>query len=164
MPKKTNLTESVRLAATPVADRMGLVLWDVLFVKEGPSWFLRLFIDKEGGVTIDDCEAFSRAVDPIIDELDPIETEYCLEVSSPGLARELRTDAHLAAYVGKEVRIRLYKKNDAGVKEAAGELAAFDGETVSLAADGGTLQFRRSDVAAIRADDDKDLFGGNEKR
>ena len=164
MPKKPNLTESVRAAAAPVAAGMGLTLWDVLFVKEGPSWFLRLMIDKEGGVSIDDCEAFSRAVDPIIDELDPAETEYYLEVSSPGLGRELRTGEHLAAYVGKEVRVKLYKKNDDGVKEAAGVLAAADGDTITVETGGVRADFQKNDVALIKADDDKDLFGGNKKK
>lgn len=164
MPKKLNLTESVRAAAAPVADGMGLTLWDVLYVKEGPSWFLRLIIDREGGVTIDDCETFSRAMDPIIDELDPSEAEYYLEVSSPGLGRELRTDEHLDAYIGKEVRVKLYKKNDDGVKEAAGVLTARDAQTITVTADGVGMQLQKSDVASVKADDDKDLFGGNKKK
>ena len=164
MAKKSSLTESVREIAAPVAAKMGLVLWDVLFVKEGPSWFLRLILDKEGGVTIDDCEAFSRAVDPQIDELDPTDVEYYLEVSSPGLGRELRTDTHLKAYIGQPVRVRLYKKGPAGEKEMEGTLAGFDDENLTLDVQGETFHLMRSNIARVRADDDKDLFGGNKKK
>ncbi len=164
MSKKGNVTESVHALAAPVAARMGLVLWDVLFVKEGPSWFLRLIIDKAGGVTIEDCEAFSREIDPLIDELDPTELEYYLEVSSPGLGRPLKTDAHLEAYLGKPVSVRLYKPDERGCKEADGKLAAYDADTLTLACeDGQTLLFERAAIGLIKADDDKDLFGGDSK-
>lgn len=160
MAKKANIAESVRAAAEPVANEMGLALWDVVFVKEGPTFVLRLVIDREGGVDMDCCEAFSRAIDPLIDELDPTESEYCLEVSSPGLGRELRTDAHLAAFVGKEVAVKLFKKNEAGIKEAEGVLQSFDSASLTLALAGGPAVFDRSAVAHVKANDDKDLFGG----
>ncbi len=164
MAKKMNVAESVRALAAPVAEQMGLVLWDVLFVKEGPSWFLRLVIDKDGGVNIDDCEAFSREVDPLIEALDPTELEYYFEVSSPGLGRQLKSDAHLGAYIGKEIALKLYKPDANGVKEASGLLEAFDADTLTIDAAGGKMNFVRADVGTIKADDDKDLFGGNEKK
>ena len=80
--------------AQPIADQMNLSIWDVRYEKEGSGWFLRFFIDKEGGVTIDDCENFSRAVDPVLDKEDPIDQSYCLEVSSPGVERELKKPEH----------------------------------------------------------------------
>lgn len=151
--KKTGAAELVREAAAPVAQSMGLILWDVLFVKEGPSWFLRIIIDKDGGVSIDDCERLSRALDPIIDELDPTELEYYLEVSSPGLGRTLRTDAHLAAYTGKDVAVKLYAPCEAG-RELKGTLEGFDSESLTVSAEGSQIRIDRKNVAAVKADDD----------
>ena len=151
--KKRGVAETVRAAVEPVAEEHGLVLWDVLFVKEGPSWFLRLIIDKPGGVFLDDCETLSRAVDPIIDELDPTDLEYFLEVSSPGLGRALRTDSHLAAYRDMPIVCRLYSPHD-GSRELRGLLGAFDSETVTLTVDGQSLSLPRQNIASMKADDD----------
>lgn len=158
--KKQNTAQAVRELAQPVADEMGLQLWDVVFVKEGPSWHLRLFIDKPGGVFIEDCQRFSRAVDPLIDALDPAEHEYYLEVSSPGLGRLLRTDEHLKAYLGKEVRLRLYRPGDDGQKEMRGMLSSYDADAVALETDQAVRTVARKDINDIKADDDRDLFGG----
>ena len=87
--KKTNTVEAVTELVKPIIEQMGLILWDVRFVKEGAGWYLRIFIDKDSGVTIEDCENVTRAVDKPLDDLDPIEQNYCLEVSSPGIEREL---------------------------------------------------------------------------
>lgn len=151
--KKRNVAETVREAVEPVAVQQGLTLWDVLFVKEGPSWFLRLIIDKPGGVFLDDCETLSQAVDPIIDELDPTDLEYYLEVSSPGLGRVLRTDDHLAAYKGLPVVCRLYSAHD-GAREWRGLLGGFDNDTITLTVDGESVLLPRQNVASIKADDD----------
>lgn len=159
-PKKQNTAEAVRALVQPVAESMGLQLWDVIFVKEGPSWFLRIAIDKPGGVFIEDCENLSRAVDPLIDELDPTEHEYYLEVTSPGLGRQLRTDVHLDAYIEKPVRVRLYRPDENKQKELPGTLAGYDGDSVTLACDGTPRTIARKDINDIRADDDRDLFGG----
>jgi ribosome maturation factor RimP len=158
--KKQSTAEDVRLLAEPVAKEMGLILWDVVFVKEGPSWFLRITIDKPGGVFIEDCENLSRAVDPLIDELDPAEQEYFLEVSSPGLGRTLRTDEHLAAYIGKPVKVRRYRPDENQQKEAFGVLVSFDGDGVTIAIDGQEILYVRNDISDIKSDDDRDLFGG----
>ena len=95
-----------------MVEGLGYTLWDVEYVKEGSEWYLRVTIDSPSGITIDDCERVHRAIDPVIDEHDPIENAYHLEVSSPGIERVLRTDAHLAAFAGEEVEVRLYAAVD----------------------------------------------------
>ena len=97
----------VRALALPLAEELSLRVWDIRFEKEGASWYLRIFIDKPGGVTIEDCEALSRAIDPVLDEADPISVPYYLEVSSPGLGRELTCPAHFEEMMGREVRVLL---------------------------------------------------------
>ena len=103
-----NIAETVRLLVAPVAEELGLLLWDVEFVKEGARRILRVTIDHEDGITIDDCERMHRAIDPVLDEADPIDTAYDLEVSSPGIERDLRTDAHIDASVGEIVDLRFF--------------------------------------------------------
>ena len=109
----------------PYVEQLGLILWDVRFVKEGASWYLRIFIDKEGGVTIDDCTNVSHAVDPVLDEADPISVSYYLEVCSPGLNRELKEPYHFEAFVGSEISLTLYKAEN-GSKSVRGVLEAFN--------------------------------------
>ena len=103
----------------------GVSLWDVRFVKEGASWYLRIFIDKKGGVTIEDCTDVSHAVDPVLDEADPISVPYYLEVCSPGLERELKEEFHYNAFIGSEVLLTLYKAEN-GSKSVRGVLEAFN--------------------------------------
>ncbi len=112
-----------QLVEEPV-QALGLTLWDVRFVKEGASWYLRIFIDKEGGVSIDDCTDVSHAVDPILDEADPIDVSYYLEVCSPGLNRELREEAHYRAFIGSMVQLTLYKAEN-GSKSVQGILTDY---------------------------------------
>lgn len=152
MAKKQSIAERLFEAAEPIAERMGLTLWDTLYVKEGPTWFLRAVIDKEGGVTIDDCEKLSRALDPVVDGIAADERDYIFEVSSPGLARELRTDAHIRAYIGKRVKAKLYAALADGSRERRGALAAFDGETLEL--EGGE-RLAKARIAKLTADDDE---------
>ena len=109
----------------PHVEQLGLTLWDVRFVKEGASWYLRIFIDKEGGVTIDDCTNVSHAVDPVLDEADPISVSYYLEVCSPGLNRELKEPEHFKAFIGSEISLTLYKAEN-GSKSVRGILQSFD--------------------------------------
>lgn len=156
MAKKINIAETVAAVARPAAEELGLTLWDTAFVKEGPGWFLRVTIDKPGGIFIEDCEKLSRAIDPLVDAL-PIEQEYCLEVTSPGLGRVLRTEAQLQAYRERGVKIKLY--TDAGQgREFFGLLTAFDAEALTLKTEDGERSFKRADISRIRADDDQDLF------
>ena len=133
---KKNVASTVaELVAGTVAEN-GCALWDVEYVKEGADWHLRITIDKEGGVGIEDCERVHRAIDPILDEADPIEGSYYLEVSSPGIERELKTDRHLSASVGALCEARLFAPLN-GTKSVQGRLSAFDSETLTLTPDGG---------------------------
>ena len=145
-----NVASLVWDLAKPVAEGLGLSLWDVVFVKEGARRVLRITIDKETGVTIDDCEAMHRAMDPILDEADPIETSYDLEVSSPGIERELRTDAHVLACLGETVDVRLFAPVD-GVRTWRGTLAALaaDRSIVLELPDGAQKSFPRETVAKM---------------
>lgn len=119
-------------------EKQGVKLWDVRFVKEGASWYLRVFIDKEDGITIDDCTDVSHVIDPIIDEADPIDKSYYLEVCSCGLERELTKPEHFNSVLGKKIKLKLYKAVD-GKKEFTGELLSCeDGITV----DNGEQKFK----------------------
>ena len=130
--KKPRTVDIARNLAGPIAEGQGLTLWDVRFEKEGAGWYLRYFIDKPGGVNIVDCETFSRAVDKLLDEADPIEQSYILEVSSPGIERALTRPEHFEPYIGSRVHVRLIRPRD-GTRDLAGELIgrAEDG-TISL--------------------------------
>jgi ribosome maturation factor RimP len=144
-----NIAETVRLMVAPVAEELGLLLWDVEFVKEGARRILRVTIDHEDGITIDDCERMHRAIDPVLDEADPIDTAYDLEVSSPGIERDLRTDAHIDASVGEIVDLRFFAPVD-GKKTLRGVLAGRDGEGRILVDLGAEVAcFERSAVAKI---------------
>ncbi len=133
----------------PIAKANSVSIYDVEFVNEAGEWYLRAYIDKEGGVTIEDCEAVSRALSDEIDKYDYIDEAYYLEVSSPGLGRTLKKDKHLQASLGEEVELKTYKPIDK-VKEFQGVLKAFDAETITLTIDGTDRDFNRSDVALIK--------------
>ena len=153
MMKKSsgNIAETVRALAEPIAESFGYFLWDVEYVKEGARRILRLTIDTaaEEGITIDDCEKMHRAIDPVLDEADPIEEAYYLEVSSPGLERELRTEDHIRACEGWEVEVRLFAPMD-GSKVFVGTLGELgEGGTIVLETEGGTLTFAKNAVAKI---------------
>lgn len=132
-------------------EAMGFSLCDVEFQKEHGNWVLTLFIDREGGVSVDDCERVSHAVDPILDEADPIEQHYYLSVSSLGLDRPLKKDADYARSIGKELIVRLYAPQE-GKKEWTGTLRSFDAESFELAAEGGVRRFLRREAALVRPD------------
>ena len=127
-------------------------LWDVRFVKEGANWYLRLILDSESGITIDDCTNVHHAVDPILDEADPIDRAYYLEVCSPGLERELTRDEHFEKMAGEKVKIKLYKARD-GVKEFAGTLKSGDKEKVVVITNDTEIEFARSEISYCRLDD-----------
>ena len=120
-----NVAGVVKELITPMADEMGYFLWDVEFVKEGADKYLRITIDNEEGITIEDCEKFHRAIDPILDEADPISEAYILEVSSPGIERELKTPEHIDACEGWDVELKLYAPKD-GAKVFRGVLCGYD--------------------------------------
>ena len=140
-----NTASTVYDLIEPVVLSLGVTLWDVCFVKEGASYYLRVYIDKEGGVTIDDCVNVSHAIDPIIDEADPIDKQYYLEVCSPGIERELTRDRHFEAVMGQQVRIKLFSAID-GKKEFRGTLTGV-GDNISLMTDEGEKTFERSKIA-----------------
>ena len=134
----------------PVVDEHGFELVDVEYVKEGSNWYLRAYIDKEGGIAVDDCEVVSREADPILDADDCIEESYILEVSSPGLGRPLKKDKDFARSIGEEVEVRLFRAVE-GCKEYTGLLNAYDKTTVTLMLeDEKTLVLERSNIALIR--------------
>ena len=139
--------------ALPTAESMNLELWDVRFEKEGSGWFLRYFIDKEGGVTIDDCENFSRAIDPILDREDPIDKSYTLEVSSPGVERELKKDEHFLRYLGSKVTVRLIRAID-NEKEFVGTLKGYSDGIITLDIDGEERNIEKKMCAFTRLYDD----------
>lgn len=133
----------------PIADANGVSVYDVEYVKEGADYYLRAYIDKEGGVNISDCERVSRALSDVLDKEDFIPDAYILEVSSPGLGRILKKDRHLQASIGQEVEIRLFKPIDK-CRDFAGVLDSFDGDGVTVLEDGSPRTFRRTDIAVIR--------------
>ena len=144
---RQNTEEVVRRLIAPVAEAQGVVLWDVRFVKEGSEHYLRVTLDKEGGVDIDDCEKAMKTVDPIVTDLDPVEGAYHLEVSSPGLERTLRTDAHFAAVTGEKISVKLFTAVE-GQKILTGILEASDGKTLTLNVGGKKIPIERKLVSA----------------
>ncbi len=140
-----NAAERVFTLIKDTVEAEGVSLWDVRFLKEGASWYLRVFIDKPDGITIDDCTNVSHAIDPIIDEADPIDKAYYLEVCSPGLERELTRDFHFEAALGQKVKIRLYKAVDTK-KEFTGILETA-GETLVLSTEDGQKSFNIKEIS-----------------
>lgn len=151
--KGGNTVAAVTAIAQPIAEQLGLRLWDVRFVKEGADWFLRIFIDKDGGVGIDDCVAMSHALDKPLDEADPIEQSYCLEVSSPGTDRELTKAAHFEACLGQTVKVRLIRPAEDGRREFTGVLVSHDKDGFVIEAGEETVSFIRKEVSRVRLDD-----------
>lgn len=134
----------------PMTEELGFELVDVEYVKEGSSWYLRAYIDKPGGININDCETVSRRLSDILDEKDYIDEAYILEVSSPGLGRPLRKEKDFKRSLGEEVEIRTYRMIDKQ-KEFTGILKDYDEKTVTIELDGGTVRiFEKSDIALIR--------------
>lgn len=154
--KKGNTVEIVSDIVRPIVEGMGLTLWDVRFEKEGASWYLRVFIDKEGGVTIDDCENVSRAVDPLIDEADPISQAYYFEVSSPGIGRDLVRPWHFDRYLGQEIELRLIRGEN-GQRDFMGALVRHDPESVTIQVGEEERSFAKKDCAFIRLHEEIDL-------
>ena len=149
MKKEKIESEAVKLL-TPVLDAHGVRLWDCEYVREGRDWYLRLTIDKDGGVTIDDCEAVSREANEILDKSDLIQDAYTFEVSSPGLTRVLRRPRDFENSIGRKVDVRLYEAKN-GVKEFTAVLDGCDGTDVTFAMDDGTsLTVGKKDLALIR--------------
>ena len=154
MKKQGNTASMVHTIAEPIAKELGLDIWDVRFLKEGANWYLRIFIDKEDGVNIEDCEKFSRAIDPILDEKDFIEQSYCLEVSSPGLERELTKDEHFDRFIGSDILVKLIRPIEGVGRELDGTLTANSKETFEIAdADDNRLTINKKDTVWVKLDD-----------
>jgi len=143
------VTELVWQFAEPVVREHGCSVWDVEYVREGGEWFLRIYIDKPGGVNITDCEAISRALDPILDEKDPIPDSYNFEVCSAGLERVLKRESDFRQFMGSAVTVRLYTPKN-GAKEFTGNLTAWENGDITLDCAGQLRTFTKSEVAQAR--------------
>jgi len=135
--------------AEPVAKDCGLELWDVDYLKEAGQWVLRVYVDRDGGVSIDDCETFSRAFEPLLDAADPIEASYVFEVSSAGAERELKRPSDFEKFMGRKVEVRLYTAAD-GAKSHIGALRSYANGDVTIEAGGEEKLFLKSQVAQVR--------------
>ena len=144
-----NTAQKVEQLLKQPVEALGFELCDVEFIKEYGDWVLTLYIDKEGGVNIDDCERVSRAVDPLLDEADPIEQAYMLSVSSLGLDRPLKKDADFARNIGKRIEIKLFAPKN-GKKEFTGELVNFDENNIVVKLESGELEIERKALALVR--------------
>lgn len=149
MAKSRNYEERTQELLLPIVQENGLGIYDVEYVKEGSDWYLRCYLEKQGGVTIDDCEKVSRALSDKLDEEDFIDSAYILEVSSPGLGRPLKKDKHLASSIGEAVEIRTYRPIE-HQKEWEGILKAFDSDTITIQAEEKEIVLERADIALIR--------------
>ena len=145
----SRLTDKIAEIARPVVEEEGCSLWDVEYVREAGTWYLRVFIDRDGGVSIDDCERVSRRLDPILDEEDPIPDSYVFEVGSAGADRELKRPGDFEQFMGSEVEVKLYRPVD-GSKHYTGTLSGYEAGAVSLTVGKKTLRFPKEQVAQVR--------------
>ena len=157
-PQQGSAVKVVEALVRPVVEGMDLRLWDVRFEKEGPDWFLRVLIDRDEPLDTDTCEAVSRAIDPLLDEADPIEQSYYLEVGSPGLGRRLTRPEHYEALKGQKIRAKLIRPDANGVRELVGILAGREGSTVTLETENGPVSFEVNAASSVNLCDDEDLF------
>lgn len=150
---KQNTVQRVEEIIKPYADELGLSVWDITFKKEGTDWHLRIFIDKEGGVSIDDCVDLTHAVSKPIDEADPISQSYMLEVSSPGVERELKKDEHFKKYIGSPVFLRLIRAQN-GVRDFKGTLEKYENKKITVKLQDETVAtFDKKDTVYVKLDD-----------
>lgn len=152
---KKSTVEVVYELAKPIADSLGLNIWDIRFLKEGAGWYLRIFIDKPEGVTIEDCENMSRAIDEPLDKADPIDRNYCLEVCSPGLERELIKEEHFLQFIGADVQVKMIRPIEGIGKEFGGVLTGYDKGEVEITDHDGENKviINKKDAAWIKLDD-----------
>ena len=153
-----NTAQRVEALVRPTVEGMGLRLWDVVFEKEGPDWYLRILIDRDGTMDTDTCAEVSHALDPILDEADPIDQSYYLEVGSPGLGRKLTRPEHYEALKGQKISVKLYQANEQGRKEFAGILTGREGSTVTVETENGSVAFDVNAASSVHLCDDEDLF------
>lgn len=164
--KKKTTVEIVTDLALPIAEKLGLDLWDVNYVKEGTEWYLRIFIDKASGVDINDCVDMTHEINPILDEVDPIKGEYTLEVSSPGINRKLTKKEHFEKFLEAPVRVKLVRPLEDGRREIEGILIdVFDnGDFEVIIEEDTTVTFAKKECSSvILLDDDFDNFSDDEE-
>ncbi len=149
MSKRETYEQKTEEILIPIVDEFGFELVDVEYVKEGSTWYLRAYIDKPGGITVDDCEVVSRRLSDILDEKDYIDDAYIMEVSSPGLGRPLKKEKDFKRSLGEEVEIRTYRMVEKR-KEFIGILSTYDEKTVTIEEDGTSRTFDKGDIALIR--------------
>lgn len=141
----SKVMEKVEALARPVIEDEGCELWSVEYVREAGSWYLRVFIDKDGGVGIDDCERISRRLDPILDEADPIPDSYVFEVGSAGAERELKRPSDFEKFMGSEVEVKLYQPYE-GKKSLVGKLEAYENGDITIS----SVQLKKSQIAQVK--------------
>ena len=145
------IEEKVEELLKETIEKLGYNLYDVEYVKEGPNYYLRVYIDNEKGIDLNDCEKVSNAIDEILDEANIIKDQYYLEVSSPGIERVLRKDRHLQENIGNQIEIKLFKKDEKGSKDYIGELLKFDQEVVSIkTSEEDEIQIERKNISQIK--------------
>lgn len=142
-----NIEEKVEKLVKEPIEKIGYKLYDVEYSKEGKDYFLRIFIDKDNGIDLNDCEKVNNAISDILDEANYIKEQYFLEVSSPGIERILRKDKHLEENIGEEINIRLFKKDENGLKEYQGILKKFDNEFIELQ---DSVKIERKNISQIK--------------
>ena len=145
----SKITDKVTSLAQPLVEQAGCTLWDVEYVREAGTWYLRVYIDKPGGVSIDDCERISRELDPVLDERDPIPDSYVFEVSSAGAERELKRPGDFARFMGSGAEVRLYKPVN-GSKSFVGTLSGYRDGDVTLTIAGKETTFEKAQIAQVR--------------
>ena len=145
----SKITEKVAAQAKPVVEEEGCTLWDVEYVREAGTWYLRVFVDKEGGLSIDDCERISRRLDPMLDEADPIPDSYVFEVGSAGAERELKRPSDFEQFMGHEVEVRLYQPLN-GSKAFVGPLKTYADGDVTIDFGGNELRLDKGKIAQVR--------------
>lgn len=145
----SKITDKVFELSKPIVEQAGCTLWDVEYVREAGTWFLRVFIDKEGGVSITDCETISRALDPLLDEADPIPDSYVFEVGSAGAERELKRPSDFQHFIGHEVELRLYQPIN-GQKAFVGTLENYEDGNVTINVGKSSMSFTKSQTALVK--------------
>ena len=143
------ITDQVTQFAQPIVEQFGCSLWDVEYVREGSERYLRIYLDKEGGIDIDDCEKIHRAIDPILDEKDPIAESYHFEVCSAGIERALKRPSDFARFMDSPILVKLYRPRN-GLKEFPGILRGYEDGRVTVEAGKETITFEKSEVALVR--------------